>query len=197
MKNEKGKFKLRYLVAGIVFLLFTISIFNGYTIVNSETIIYYILGLLYLLGLIIIASNDKVKHKVNTGMLLYELIIVTLYMIYLYVAQSINIYRYVVYLVVMLALLVNDTLYLKRNLKSNYTIQLLLLSMMMSCFLGEVAFLFTVVFSLFAIAMTNIISKIFHKNINSKNMPIGYFLCSINIVIVVMTNFFVLGGCNG
>lgn len=197
MKNEKGKFKLRYLVAGIVFLLFTISIFNGYTIVNSETIIYYILGLLYLLGLIIIASNDKVKHKVNTGMLLYELIIVTLYMIYLYVAQSINIYRYVVYLVVMLALLVNDTLYLKRNLKSNYTIQLLLLSMMMSCFLGEVAFLFTVVFSLFAISMTNIISKIFHKNINSKNMPIGYFLCSINIVIVVMTNFFVLGGCNG
>lgn len=197
----KEKVSPRYLIleliTGIVFLLFTISIFSGYQIRSLEQILYLVWGLLYITGLILIAGIDKEKRIINTGVLLYELVIISSYMIYLYMTeQNINVYRYVTYLAVMLLLIINDTFYLKKTLKSNYIIKLLLLSIMMSCFAGEAVFLVTVAFTLISISMSNIICKILKKRLNKK-IPVGYFLCWLNIIVLIATNFLVLGGYNG
>lgn len=193
----KSKYLMLEIITGIVFLLFTISIFSGYQIINQEAIIYLVLGLLYIVGLIMIAGIDNERYTINTGVLLYELVIVTTYMFYLYLAQNININRYIIYLIIMLVLLANDTLYLKRNLKGNYIMQLLILSIIMSCFVGEVNFLLTVACTLIAIAIINILYKILNKKVQKRKIPIAYFLCNINIIILIVTNFLALGGYNG
>lgn len=195
----KDKIQSKYLIleiaTGIIFVLFAISIFSGKQIICQETIVYLILGLLYITALILIAGIDKENYNINTGVMLYELIVITIYMFYLHLVQGININRYIIYLIVMLILLTNDTFYLKRNLKNNYIIQLLLLCIMMATFTGEINILLTVVSTLLSIAFSNIIFKIFKKK--RKRIPVAYFLCSMNIIILIVTNFLALGGYNG
>jgi len=197
----KEKIRPRYLIlevcTGIVFLLLAISICATFKIIEVNILIYIVFALLYISGIIIIAGIDKENHIIHTGTLLYELIIISLYMIYLYIVESANVYRYVIYLIVILGLLINDTLYLKKNLKSNYIIKIIVLSIIMSCFSGESNFILTVIVSLLAIAINNIICKVLNKDISNKNIPIGYFLCCSNIVTMIITNFLVLGGYNG
>ncbi len=195
----KEKIQTKYLIleiaTGIIFVLFAISIFSGEQNICQETIIYLVLGILYITALMLIAGIDKENYTINTGVLLYELIVITIYMFYLYMVQSININRYVIYLLVMLVLLANDTFYLKRRLKNNYVIQLVLLCIMMAVFTGEVSILLTVVATLLSIAFSKILLKIFKKK--SKRIPVAYFLCSMNIIILIITNFLALGGYNG
>ena len=77
----KEKIRIRYLLleilTGIVFLLFGMSI-NLLSDINN--IMYLILGILYIAGIIIIAGIDKEKRKIQKSVILYELIVICIYM---------------------------------------------------------------------------------------------------------------------
>src|SRR5574344_2189604 len=108
----KEKIRIRYLFlevfTGIVFTLFTMSInINIYNLEISK-LIYLVFGMLYFVGLIIIAGIDKEKHNVNKSVLIYQLVVVTTYMIYLYIIENVSMYRYVIYLAVLTILLILD-----------------------------------------------------------------------------------------
>ncbi len=180
------KYIIIELLTGIVFVLFAISICN--ILKSIEILVYLILGLLYITGLIIISGIDKEKGLINEGVLLYELLVISAYIIYLYILGNVNIYRYVIYLFIILALLINDTLYLKRKLKNNYAIQIALLSIIMACFSGSINFVVTAIITIFAVAIRNILYK-FTKEKNKK-VPIAYFLCISNIIVLIIANIF-------
>lgn len=127
-------------------------------------------------------------------------------MLYLYILEDANIYRYVIYLIVMLILVAAETIYLKKKAKNCYPIEVVNLCIYMAIFSGEDLLLLTVIYTLLAIAISLLLHKmIYHKkkaNISSLDkiskeeleekkevLPIGFYLCITNIILVIFTQF--------
>ena len=130
-------------------------------------------------------------------------IIVTIYMIYLYVVENMidaNIYRYVIYLLLACILIFLSIIHLKKKGKDSYTIDILLLSLFMVLYTYETIYIFTVIITLIAI----VIQLLLHKLVQRKNkyvrkvkkenskIPIGFYMCTANIVILLILNFTLL-----
>lgn len=197
----KEKIRIRYLfleiITGIIFLLFAMSLnFNFYNIEISK-LIYLIIGILYIAGLIILAGIDKEKYQINKGIMIYEIGIITIYMIYLYIVEKTNIYRYVIYLFFIIILLVIENIYLKKKLKDCYPIGILQLCILMALFSNQLEFVLTAILTLLTISIEYIIrlikmkkNKVIKKEINYyKSLPIGFYLCSANIIILITINW--------
>lgn len=197
----KTKIRIRYLIlevlTGITFLLVAVSLKLNIISFNVNELLYIVFIFLYIAGIVIIAGIDKEKRQINKPVLLYEFILLNIYMIYLYVVENANIYRYVIYLFVVIGFLFLDNMVLKRKLKSNYTINILILSIIMSGFTFELCFIYTVILTLISIAITLILKKIIdRKDKNVKriiNMPIGFYLCVSNIICLIIINFMANG----
>jgi len=98
------------LLTGLTFVLFAYSlkleIFN----------LYFICGLLYIAGLFVISGIDKEHHEVRLSVILYMTIVQAIYIIYLYIIEQSNVYRYVIYLVILAILILSDTIYFRKKL---------------------------------------------------------------------------------
>ena len=92
----KEKIRIRYLLleilTGVVFLLFTMSINISFKTLEINKLVYLLLGFLYIIGMIIIAGIDKEKKTITKSVLIYEIIVVTAYIVYLYTVEKTNIY---------------------------------------------------------------------------------------------------------
>ena len=200
-KYCKQKIKIRYLflelLTGITFLLFAMSLKICFYPLEVSKLIYLIFSFFYIAGLIIIAGIEKEKHKIYKSLLLYEISVISLYMIYLYTVEQTNIYRYVIYLFFIVLFLILENAYLKRKLKDSYTLEILELSMIMAMFSYEVNFILTTIFTLLIITFESIIKKlkegknkvIKKTNENSTVIPIGFYLCITNIIIIIVLNW--------
>ena len=197
----KEKIRIRYLLleifTGMVFLLFAMSINLSFIPFEMNQLIYLILGILYIAGMIIIAGIDKEKTKIQKSLILYELGVISLYMVYLYTVEKTNIYRYAIYLFVLFVLILIDNIYLKKKLKNNYTIEILELSMIMAIFTGEIVYVSTVILTLIATVIEKIEksiltrkNKVIKKETSYyKNLPFGFYLICSNIISLIMINF--------
>lgn len=197
----KKKIRIRYLLlevlTGIVFLLFAMSLNLSFETIEISKLIYLLVGILYIAGLIIIAGIDKEKHTIQKSVILYETIIMTVYMMYLYIVEKANIHRYVIYLFVLLIILIIDSTYLKKKLKNYYPFEILELSMIMAMFSYEMGYIITVILTFITIAIGKILStikenkKIVKNEEKSyyKNLPFGFYLVTMNIFTIIMINF--------
>lgn len=200
----KQKIRIRYLFleifTGIVFLLFAMSLNINLIEINISKIVYLLLGFLFIAGLIIIAGIDKERYIIQKELILFEIIVVCIYMIYLYVVEKTNIYRYVIYLSIICLLLIFDNEYLRKKLKNYYPIEILQLSIIITMFTNQVIFLFTVILTLLTISFKKIISLLKQKrNVVKKqsfyeNLPIGYYLCISNILVIIVVNWLACRG---
>lgn len=196
----KEKIRPRYFIlelcSGIVFVLFALSIrFNIFNLTHS-VILYFIFGLLYIAGLFIISGIDKEKINVQNEVILYLMFVEAIYIIYLCIVDSASIYRYVIYLIILAILTMANTIYYKRKVKNNYTLECLILLNLMLIFTYECCTILTVTFTLLAIAIKLIADKINKKrtkyiNKENKKIPIGFYLCVTNIITLIITNFIV------
>lgn len=202
----KQKIRIRYLflelLTGIIFLLFAMSLnFQFYTYEISK-FVYLIFGLLYMAGIIIIAGIDKEKRKIYKSIVLYEVIITSIYMIYLYTVEQANIYRYVIYLFFIALFLILENTYLKKKLKDYYPLQILELCIILAMFSYETAFIITAMLTLLIIVIERGIKLIKNKNNKVskkeksyyKNLPIGFYLCIANIFTVIVINILAFRG---
>ncbi len=198
----RQKIRPRYLIlevlSGIVFVLFAMSIKLSIYTTNISTIIYFVFGLIYIATLFIIAGIDKENHKIEKGVLLFGYIMQTLYIIYLYIVEKDpNVYRYVIYLIIVLILVLVNTFYLRKKVKSSYPLDILLLCIMFLMFTYEAISILTIYFTLLVIAISLIIKKlinIIRKNVDTKEekpVPIGYYLCITNIICLILANYYI------
>lgn len=197
----KQKIRLRYLLleilSGVVFVLFAIAIRLNILETSVSTIAYFVFGLLYLATLFIIAGIDKEKNQIEKSVLLFGYMIEVLYIVYLYIVEKDpNIYRYVIYLAIICILIILDTIVLRKKAKNSYTIDILLLCMYILTFTYVVASILTISMTLFIIAFYILIQKTCNEKnkkikINNK-LPIGFFLCISNAIVLLITNFYIL-----
>ena len=193
-KKMTKRFLIEILMGGL-FLFYAYSLdFNKFN-VNVNYIIYLILGIIYISTLIVIAVTDKQKNVINKLALFIGIIDGMIYAIYI----SINVgfvYRYGIYLFLLLLLLLVDTLILKEKLKSNYIINILMLSMYILIFTSMYILILTCLLTIVSISFVFILKGITQrlrrreKNVVTlKTIPILLFLSISNIAVMIYTNF--------
>lgn len=195
----KQKIRPRYLIletlSGLFFVgiayLMRINIYN----LEIIKIVEYAFFVLYFTFIILMSGIDKEYKKINKPVLVYGIIISIMYIVYLYIIEKASIYRYVIYLVAFVLLLLVDTITLKKHAKNNYTYSILIALIIMTIFTGEYVTISSVIYALLAIAIDLVLKKIKNKKNNTKNKekePIGLYLSVFNILYFIM----VLAFCN-
>lgn len=195
----KQKIRPRYLIletlSGLFFVgiayLMRINIYN----LEIIKIIEYAFFVLYFTFIILMSGIDKEYKKINKPVLVYGIIISIMYIVYLYIIEKASIYRYVIYLVAFVLLLLVDTITLKKHAKNNYTYSILIALIIMTIFTGEYVTISSVIYALLAIAIDLVLKKIKNKKNNTKNKekePIGLYLSVFNILYFII----VLAFCN-
>lgn len=183
------KYFLIEIFSGLAVLLFACSLnFNLYDL-SMGNIIYLVLGILYLVTLVLIAGIDKEHHQIQKGVLLFGIVVICVYILYLYIIEKTSVYRYAIYMVLLIVLALLDMRYMKKQDQQNYVIQVLMLSILLAIFSGTESFIYTVITTLLAIAVWIICHK--KKDEASKTIPIGFFLCIFNMIWLIVQNFLI------
>ena len=193
-KKIRPRYLILEILTGMVFLLFAMSLNIKF---DLNSLLYLTIGILYLAGIIIIAGIDKENRKIENSLLLYEVIIIALYMVYLYVFVKTSIYKYAIYLLCLIILLIINNIVFKKKLKNSYPINILELSIIIVMFSSELTYVSTVAITLLSIAIGAIENKIIRiKNKASrtnksyyKDLPIGFYLVCANIISIILINF--------
>lgn len=200
----KQKIRVRYLLleilSGLCFVLFAMSLKISLATITLNQAAFFLFGLLYIATLFIISGIDKEKHKIEKSVLLFGYMIEALYIMYLYIVEKDpNIYRYVIYLGIVCVLLTLDTVFLRKKVKSNYIVEILLLCMLLVTYTYESVVVLTITFSLLAIGIKLLLNKVLTKKykgikkerVAHKPIPVGFYLCVTNIITFIIVNFYV------
>ncbi len=186
----KKKIRPRYLIlellSGLAFLLYALELRLNIFNFQLTKLVFLVYGLLFISTLFIIAGIDKEKHSISKPVLVFGLILNAMYIIYLYVL-NINIYKYVIYFIIMLVLLIIQSIYNKNNKTESYPIAILTLCMYLVCAINELAVIISIILMLLIIAIKQMIFKGNEKN----NICIGYYMCLIFLIILLIKNIII------
>ena len=196
----KEKIRPRYfiieLISGIFFLL--VAYLWSFNLENMSyiKIIDFCFFVLYFTFVVLMAGIDKESRKIDKRVTAYGMIVSILYMIYLYIIDETSIYRYAMYLLVYIIVLIMDNITLKKYAKDSYTHGIILTVMIMAIFSGEYATYLSIIAVLLAFAMYVLIKKIennkkhiIQKNISEK-IQIGYMLGIANMAFFTYVLFY-------
>jgi len=104
------KIRPRYLIiellSGMILLLFTISLNIDIFNIEINKIVALVFGIIFISTIFMILGIFKEYKKVQKGVLVFGIISLILYITYLYIFKVINIYRYIIYIIMMLTLLI-------------------------------------------------------------------------------------------
>ena len=188
----KEKIRPRYLILETISGLFfvVVAYLMGLSIFNIETakVIEYSFFALYFTFIVLMAGIDKEYRTINKPVLMYGVIISIMYIVYLYIIEKTSIYRYVIYLTLLLIILILDTIRLKKKAKNSYTYSILMVIIVMAVFTGEYTTIASIVTTLLLVAITLLIKKL-RKNKTvktteqyNKNIKLGLYLSIANIL---------------
>ena len=192
----KEKIRPRYLILETISGLFfvVVAYLMGLSIFNIETakVIEYSFFALYFTFIVLMAGIDKEYRTINKPVLMYGVIISIMYIVYLYIIEKTSIYRYVIYLTLLLIILILDTIRLKKKAKNSYTYSILMVIIVMAVFTGEYTTIASIVTTLLLVAITLIIKKL-RKNKTvktteqyNKNIKLGLYLSIANILYFIL-----------
>jgi len=187
----KEKIRPRYIAleifSGMAFLLFALSLkINLYNLEISK-LVYLVFGMLYLSTLFIIGGIEKEKHNISNSVLLFGLITETAYIIYLYIIGN-SIYKYVIYLFIVLLLVLINTITLKKKGKENYTLEILILCWYFTLFIKEEMVILSILLTIFMIFIKQMSTT---KKETNNVIPIGFYLCVSNIITLILQNYII------
>lgn len=180
----KNKIRPRYfileLLSGITFLLISMSLkIDIYTFNLISVFAYFI----YIAVLFIIAGIDKENIKIEKSVLVFGFVFELIYIIYQCTLGVIDVYKYVMCLIMLIILLILSSISLKKTMKEKYFIQVLFLSLYIIIFSGSIAYILSVILTLLSITFYKIRSK------KDEVLPIGFYLSVSNIIVIIVTNF--------
>ena len=189
----KEKIRPRYFIietiSGIFFVLVAYLMGLSLENLNKTQIIDYAFIVLYFTFVILMAGIDKENRKISKPVVMYGVIISIIYIVYLCIIDITSIYRYGIYLVLYIIVLLLDTVTLKKMAINKYVYSIVLSVITMAIFSGEYATILSVITTLLAIAIYELFiklknsgkSKKTEKNVADK-ISIGFYLAIPNII---------------
>lgn len=200
----KEKIRPRYFIletmSGIIFL--AVAYFMKLNIENITIIklVDYGFFVLYFTFIVLMAGIDKEKREINRSVLAYGIILSILYMIYLYIIEKTSMYRYIIYLVAYMLILLIDNITLKKYAKNKYIFGLILATIIMAIITGEYVAYESVIIVAIAIIIDTIINKVKSRNKAKKENyiqkeQIGYMLGISNMIIfmfILICNYYMI-----
>ena len=195
------KIRIRYflleILSGLTLLLLAIAMKIDIYNINTSYLINFAFLSLYLVAIFLIAGIDKEHKQIEKSVLYYAILISTMYIIYLCIMDSSSIYRYAMYLIAFIILLIIDNMNLRNYAKESYTVSILILLAIMAIFTGEIVTISTSITTLLIIFLIIVIKKL--KNSLNKckkqkiNIPnklhIGLYLGVSNIIFLIADMF--------
>ena len=134
-KQCKQKIRPRYFIleilSGLSFVLLAYGLKIDANNLNINSLVKMLFMILYLTGIFIIAGIDKEERKIEKSVLYYGIMVSCAYIIYLCIMGQTSIYRYVMYLVTLIILLIIDTENQITKAKQSYIIETLMLIVVM------------------------------------------------------------------
>ena len=200
-KNCGKKIRIRYflleILSGITFLGLAISMKIDIYNINVATLINFAFWSLYLVAIFIIAGIDKEHKIIEKSVLYYAIFISAMYIIYLCIMDNSSIYRYAMYLIVIVILLMIDNLKLRNQAKESYTISILILLVTMAIMTGEIVTISTGIMTLIITLLVILIKKLNNSLNKSKKqkisiaskMNIGLYLGISNVICFILIMF--------
>ena len=184
----KQKIRPRYLLlevfSGVIFMLFFISLKIDILNLDINKVAYLIFGIFYISSLFIIGGIEKEKHFIPNSLLIFGLIIEAIYIIYLYIIH-VSIYKYVIYFILMLAFVIINSVSIKKEQKQNYISQIFaLISFMLIGTIEKI-----VVIGIITTLLLYALEKILKQKKGNKIVPIGFYLCTTNIIVLIINNY--------
>ena len=194
----KEKIRPRYLIleilSGTLFVVLAYAMglsINDLSLIKVSEFCFIVL---YLTFIVLTSGIDKENRKIDKAVNIYGVIIAIMYMVYLYIVEKANIYRYGIYLLLYIIVLIFDTITLKKFAKSTYVDGILLMLITLVSFTGEQITGSAVVLTLLAIAIYILLYKLKEgKNKNKKTdkqisneIPIGFYLGTTNIIVFII-----------
>ena len=202
-KEYKQKIRPRYLIieilSGITLVLIAYASKISFLNLDVKSLIEIGFLVLYLSGIVIIAGIDLEHRKIEKSVIYYAIGILVFYIIYLCIVDTSNIYRYIMYLTIVLVLLIIDTVNIKKKAKTNYVVSILILLIVMVVFTGEAVSILTITMTLLSIGLYLLFNTIKAK-INkykkteqsfSTNLRIGYYLSINNIIMLILLMYII------
>lgn len=173
------------IITGILFLI----IANGLNVVGDKSIfnmISFMFVILYFSYVILVSGLDKETRNMPAGLLAYGVILSLIYIVYLCIVEEV-IYRYIIYLVITVILLLNNVINTKKQAQSSYVIDLLTMLLIMLIFTGEAVCIATITGTLLSISIYLLIKKMKNKMQKGKtsfnsNLKIVFIMGCLNIV---------------
>ena len=202
------KIRPRYLIlellSGVLFVI--IAYFMGLNFENLSfmKVSEFCFTVLYLTYIVLICGIDKENRKINKFVNIYGIAISIMYMSYLCIVEDASIYRYGIYLILYILILLFDTITLKRFAKSTYTIGILLMLVTMAVFTGEYVTANAIIVTLLAIAIYILLYKLKNKMRRevktdkqiSGEISIAFNLGTANVIIFILVlrynNYYIL-----
>ncbi len=195
----KTKISPRYFIieilSGLSFIFLGYAI--GFNIDNLtiNKIVELWIGILYIVFIFLIAEIDKEHRYIDDRVLIYGFTISMLNMIFQYLTdKDFNINRLIIYLFVIAIMIFINIIQSKKGKKHEYTINLVLLCIIINLFIYEISTIIMIIFTLLIIAIKLLINKIINKGkeYNGK-MPIALYLSIANILTLIIISFRVGG----
>ena len=196
----KEKIRPRYFIleilSGTLFIAFAFLLGIRFETLTIYNIIDFSFIALYLTFIILLAGIDKENRKVEKGVSIYGIVISIMYMIYLCIVDLTNIYRYAIYLILYIIILILDTITLKKFAKNSYLMGILLMIITMVIFTNEFIVATSIILTLLAIAIYLLIYKL--KNTRkkqkqqdekemAKQLSMAFYLGTSNIIILILS----------
>lgn len=177
------KISPRYIIieffSGLFYLLFVLSLKIDIFNIDVFKIVELLYGTLIISSFFIIGGIAKETGKLFKGTIIFGLIISSIYMIYLYILGN-NIYRYIIYLVAIIMLLILQKLIKTDKYKKVYDIMIMLIFSVIAT--NEIIFIASAVFALIIYLISYLITK-------RKNTNYIFYFSFLNILFLIIYNF--------
>ena len=151
---------------------------NIYSIQIGD-LIKIIFGMIYICLFTITAGIDLEKRNIEKGLLVFTAITSIIYMLYLYIL-GVNMYRYVIYFMIIICLLVID------KIKPSYTLDIITYMLLVLLYTGTDLMIFIIAITLITIALKNISDKLRKKD---SKPAIGAIFSIVSIASIIIQNF--------
>ena len=198
----KEKIRPRYLIlevlSGLMFVVIAYVMKLNYNNLTLMKIVEYGFMVFYITFLMLIIGIDKENRKIDKYVSIYGIVISIMYMIYLCIVEQTNIYRYGIYLILYILILLLDTITLRCYAKNSYVTGILLMIITMVIYTGEYVTANAIIFTLLALSFYLLIHKIKlgkrrriredDKQIVNK-ISIGFYLGVANMIILSFVLF--------